>query len=324
MRVLFGLALLGLVFWWVDLGELARRLRTFHPAWLVVLCTLGVFDRVLMAYKWRLLLRAGGVAIPLSRAVRLYFVGHLFGVVTPGAVGADAYRVTALAELGRTAAVVSTILVERTIGLAVIAALALVTLPGWMRVLGESSVPAAWTVALGAVLAVLAVGALARPAWLATAVGWVPGGERLGLGARVRSLETALAGTAGQAEVALPFTLLTLVEALGLIVINWLAALALGFEVSFWYFLCVMPLLHILVRLPVSFLGIGVQEGLFAVALKQAGYTAADGVAVSLLLRLAEILGVLVPASALVLLGPGRTGSGPRGGRVAGLDRADR
>ncbi len=64
-----------------------------------------------------------------------------------------------------------------------------------------------------------------------------------------------------------------------------------------------VPLVHIVARLPITFQGIGVIEGLLAYMLRAAGFPSADGVALGLLLRLLEMLVLFAPAALMLSLG---------------------
>ena len=111
--------------------------------------------------------------------------------------------------------------------------------------------------------------------------------------------------------VLLVFVGLTFLELLFLILVNFLIARSLGVDVSFVYFLAVMPLLHILVRLPISYQAIGVQEGLFVFFLTAVGFSASDGLSVSLLHRAVEILVGVVPSVILLARPSTRRGEQP-------------
>ena len=69
--------------------------------------------------RWKALLDAQGMMLPFWRVFVLYFIGHFFNVLMPGAVGGDlvkAYYVAKEAHHKRTEAV-STVLIDRVIGL---------------------------------------------------------------------------------------------------------------------------------------------------------------------------------------------------------------
>jgi uncharacterized protein (TIRG00374 family) len=315
LRGFLGIALLALVFRSVDLQALRHDLGSLRPGIAAVLLVAALGERALMGLKWNLLLRARGIRLSNLQAVRLYFVGHLLGFLTPGAIGAEAYRVTALSPLGKNWIVLSTIVLERAIGLAVIAALALVTLPFSMRFLLGSRAGIEWIVIGGALLILPAVILSLQPRIMKPIARRIPFLTRGPLARSARKFYDAYAESRLSPSTLVTFTALTVVDALLLILINTLAAWALDIRVSFLYFVCVMPILHIAVRLPISFLGIGVLEGLMAFFLTGAGYTAASGVAISLVLRVVELVSVIPLASLALIARPLRISApaGPKG-----------
>jgi uncharacterized protein (TIRG00374 family) len=308
LRLVICVSLLGLVFWATDLADVGRTLASANLAILVLTCAIVVIDRGLMAYKWNLLLRSRGVRISHGEAFRLYLSGHVLATVTPGAIGADAYRVTVLAKPGRTAVVISTVLIERVIGLAVLGAVAALTVPFSARYLGPQSGSITWWTIGLAVITVGGLGLSLYPPAVDFFARRVPFVSRSRLYRKLRDFYDVYADYRNRKSLLAAFAILTVVELLLLIVVNFLAARALGIEVSFVYFLSVMPLLHLLVRLPVSFHGIGVQEGLFAYFLAAVGFTAAEGLSVSLVLRGLEILCLILPGAAILWLAPVRYG----------------
>ena len=304
LRIALSLALLGGLLAVVDVRSAVRAFGGLHAGLAALLCVLGLSERVLMAVKWNLLLRSGGVRISHAQAVRLYLAGHTLGTLTPGALGGDAYRVAALAGLGRTHLVLSTVILERVFGIVVVAGMALAALPFSARYLGANSrsVSVAVVVAFAVSALVLAAslkrpGVRADPQSAAGPLNW---------SARLAQLREAYADFRSRPGTLVLFAALTVGKTLLLITINYLAARALGIRVSFGYFLCVMPLLHLLIRLPVHFHGIGLQEGLFAYFLQRVGYGSAEGLAVSVLLRAVELFAILLPGLA-IMLRPGPT-----------------
>jgi uncharacterized protein (TIRG00374 family) len=300
LRLAIGVILVGAIGWTIDPRAIAASLASLDPLLFAVVCVLSLLDRALMASKWNLLLRARDIALSMRQAISLYFVGHLIGAFTPGAIGTDAYRVTALAPLRKTPIVVSTILLERLIGLAVIGLFALAALPVSARYLGASSTSIVLVIVAGATLAITTLVASLCPRLLAGVTPWVSRGPVRAVAEKLHGFSHAYTENRRHPGTLLAFTMLTALEVVLLVFINFAAARALGVPVSFGYLLAVMPLVHILVRLPISFQAIGVQEGLFAYFLVAAGFSAADGVSVALLLRVAELLSAFVPGAILL------------------------
>ena len=58
------------------------------------------------------------------------------------------------------------------------------------------------------------------------------------------------------------FVLLSCLEQFAPVLGNYIASCALGFSIPFLYFLAVIPIVQLFTRIPISFNGIGVHEGL--------------------------------------------------------------
>ena len=107
---------------------------------MLAIVVLATADRLLMAWKWWLLVRSRDAGLGLWAAVRAYYLASFAGYFLPMTVGADAVRVGALAGMIRPAVLVASVVLERLIGalaqavLAVLAVGTLVTLGFGARV----------------------------------------------------------------------------------------------------------------------------------------------------------------------------------------------
>ena len=126
LRLTVSLGLLALLFVVADPAEVLRRVRGIAPGALPFAVALSVLDRVTMAWKWWLLLRARRLEVPLGIAVRAYFASSLYGLVLPVTVGADAVRIVALRHAGA-ADVMASIAIERSLGFVAMGSVALLS-----------------------------------------------------------------------------------------------------------------------------------------------------------------------------------------------------
>lgn len=297
--------LLAIVLLSIDPRAVLDTVSGAAPGWLLVLGAAATVDRALMAFKWNGLMRARGVRVPGTRVLRVYYIGSLLGTVTPGAIGGEIYRAMAVlpqggapdpAKSSQRQIVIASILMERLVGLVVIGVLAAVLLPWYAPYLGADPGPAVWLVAGGAV---------ALLGGLLVAIrgdGWIQRVPALGssrLATRLRDLYAAFVGYRRHPAAVARFVGWTVLEALVQVLLDYLAVRALGIHPPL-AFLCAMPLLHLLIRLPLTFEGLGLQEGLFAILLHRAGHTGEAGVAASLLLRVVFVVLVLIPAAIML------------------------
>jgi len=304
IRLLVGGGFLIFVFRTISLDDIVRTLASTNLMLAFGVILVAWFDRALMAYKWNLLLRPGGLHITHVEAIRLFFIGSLLGTVTPGSIGADAYRVAALAHLGKSGAVISTVLLERFIGLAVIFTFAAFGLFVSLQDVVRESPLLLWFVIIGAVGTTALVIVSFRRDFVEGIGRKIPFFRGSRIATVLRDFYRVYAESRRNPGLLLYFTALTALEALAIIFMHFLAARAVHIDVSFFYFLCVIPLVVVLVRLPISFHGFGVFEGALAYFLVLRGFTVADGISIALLMRVIEVMAIFIPAAIMLWIKP--------------------
>lgn len=304
IKLIVGICLLAIVIRSVDFQQLSSRITSINYYLLFMVWLLFIFDRVLMAFKWNLLLYGFGIFLPLWQSVKLYYIGTLLGTFTPGNIGADAYRVVALSDFKKNKIVASTVLLERLTGYSVLAAFAAFLLPFSAKILGidfkmHMGAVALFVCILGATLLLLFFPFEAFKLFFR-----IKTLQRFQVFKRINeSLDVYMKNPPITKKRLLSFVLLSMLEVVVIIYMNYLASHALHLEVSFFFYLMTLPILYILIRLPITVQGIGLQEGLWVYVLTLAGFSAADGISLSLLLRVMEILSVFLPAGVLLLSG---------------------
>ena len=290
-----GWLLLAIVLWWVDPRRFLTVFRSVEPLWLAALFVAAIVGRLFRALKWNWLLRACGIFISHARAIRICWEGHFFGAWTPGGLGGDAYRAVALRDDRATGKVVATLAWERYLGASALACLALVTLPWSHRELAKVS---PWlssltlTVGLGLIGLLLIVGTF--PKWSQ----WrriQALAESTKLAARFQSWHSVLARIHPPTSALIQFGILSFIEVAIVFAINLLAIGALGLKVPMVPLLLALPAIHLMLRIPLTAQGLGIQEWLLIAVLLPHGVTPAQGLAVGTLLRGVEWLIIFLP-----------------------------
>jgi uncharacterized protein (TIRG00374 family) len=154
----------------------ASALSRARPGVLAALIALYALGTLAWAARWRSLLAFAGIDMSLAQVWRVSIEAQAGGILLPGGIGGDALRVAAVLarptragqERAHAAIVVASVLLDRAIGLAVIAAVAagLGFVWGGLHDATLAIVLAAVPVAVAAGLAVLRRGPLHRIAWL--------------------------------------------------------------------------------------------------------------------------------------------------------------
>ena len=159
-RLLGGAAILAVLVWSLGAGPFVRGVRTVD-AWSLAAATgIGAVTTVCCAWRWSLVARGLGVAVPLRPAIAAYYRSQFLNTTLPGGVLGDLHRgMAAGRNAGSVGRGLRAVGWERAAGQVVqvaLAAVALLILPSPVR----SAMPAVLALAVLA-LAVLAVAALA-------------------------------------------------------------------------------------------------------------------------------------------------------------------
>jgi len=277
---------------------LTERLSTLSWPWLGACVAIHFAAVAAGTLRWRELLLAREIDLPLSWLYRTFLVGRFFGAFTPSTTGLDGYRGIEVARrTGHGATSAAVIVIEKLFGLVGMAIVCAALLPfGLMQRLGVTAI----AVALGmATIAGLGLFLVASPDRAIALARFTPGPLRK----RVTSMATALAGAGLERG--------TIVRALGLGVVTHLmlsatfvaSGFALGVNVGFLELLSVGNAIVLAVLLPVSIGGVGVREGAAVLLLSGAGVATTDAVLLALLSYLTGQVPALV--GGLLLLSSG-------------------
>ena len=268
----------------LDMAAL-RMLFIRLPLWFYLL-SLGVVlaGQVAYAWRWRMLLHAAGVAVSIRSVVRQYFVGLFVNNFLPTTVGGDIAKVVYLGQEHGYRPVAASVLIDRLLGLGMLAALATVAL--WMSPVDgppfvfahvASALIAAASVLLLVLAAVGTGGLAARVARFGT--------RAVRLAERLQRLRLDMA-----APLERPFLL---AKAAGVVVgyavavtVVYLryAAVQQGPVPPFFAMFAVVTATALLSNVPISLNGLGLREQLHVALLLPLGMSRESAVAISLLL----------------------------------------
>lgn len=298
LRIAFSVAVLALLLVYaVDAREVGQMLAAFHPGYLLLALAVVTVDRVLMTYKWLLLLAARGQHVPLLPGVTMYCSSQVWGLALPATVGADAIRAVMVAKRGVDAAeAAASIVVERIVGFLLALALGIVSL-FVLRSLGildeRYSVVLYAGIALLAAAIALVAGSL-HPRFLESLGAVLPSRLRAStLWTQWLRFAGAYRSLGADRRTLVRFAGLTIVEQLLSVTLPWVLALGLGVPANLLLLLGVLPVSNLIARLPVSFDGIGVFEALFVGLLVLGGISAEAALAIALASRIVQLAAFL-------------------------------
>jgi uncharacterized protein (TIRG00374 family) len=253
---------LAALLWFTDPAQIWDTLSAADLRWVAAATAINIATVPVMAWRWRLLLCAKGIIVPIGWLTRTYFVALFLGQFLPAAIGGDAVRAV---ELGRRTheapEAVASVLIDRLVGVVSLVGLAVVAYAIGGSTDGRPEVAAAEAVFGLAALGILTLLFSSRLRGLAAQY-LEPrvGGRQLAAGQRFydalheyRDHRATLGAVCGLA-------LLVQVVRVGTI---WMLVQALQLEVPVWEIFAAGPVLFAALILPVSLNGIGVREAVF-------------------------------------------------------------
>ena len=260
----------------VDLGSVGQRLGGLDLRWIALVVTGLCFQILLGALRWREIATICGARLPSTTALRYSFIGQFFSQVLPSTVGGDAARIWLLARGGAGwPAAIYSVLIDRVVGVSVLAILVVGCLPWTLNVIHDSVARAALAAigfgALGAALVFLALGhqhlRVLERWWLTRHL------------AKASRTAWRLCQTVAGARVAL----LSFAIHFMTVAVAWGVAMAAHATIDFVQVLFLVLPVILIATVPVSIAGWGVRESAMILAFSYAGLAESDGLIVSIL-----------------------------------------
>lgn len=287
-KIVISTAMLSWILSRSNLTEVFAALAGASLPLLLIAYTLNFVGALISAARWHGLLLTHGVVVPVPTLLKSVLVGLFFNNFLPSTVGGDAMRAYDSYRISQSGSAMTSVVVDRLLGLLVLTLFALVSLPFATELSETVPLLPLWVTGGGAVLLGIA--------WL---VFFPPSLEVIGglisiLPGRLQGLAgkivTAFAAYRGRrAALAKAFGWSLLLQA-NVVVHYWIVALALGFSVPLLHFFLIVPLAIYIMMLPVTVNGIGVRENVLALFLAAYGIGSGSAVAYAWLIYLGSVM----------------------------------
>lgn len=248
-------------------------LKRLHWGTFALACTLFFVINCIAAYRLHTLLRIQGIAVRLRRVLYLNFIGLFFNLFLPSSVGGDVVKAYYLSkDVGVKIKTISTILVDRMLGLGAVILVALIALPFFTKLYNDSKlISAVLVMAAGFVL--IAVFLFNKPLAkkLQFLFNWIPGS--FGREKLAEFYHSISRHSEEGPKLFYAFLLSLAIQCLA-ISMGFIVAKSIGLEVSFLILMVILPVTAIISMLP-SCGGLGVREASVIYFLK--AYTSVAG-----------------------------------------------
>jgi uncharacterized protein (TIRG00374 family) len=262
-KIAVSIALLWIVYRDIPLAAFREQLQHINPVVLLPIFALLLLNTFLSAWKWRILLNADGIHVPLSKLFATYLVGSFFNIFLPSSIGGDAYRVYDIGKhTARLPNAFASVLADRLSGFVALVILSiLASVPVAARA-GQSWL-IAFPVAAGVALAV-AIQMLSRhgPAETLLRVTRV---DRIGAFSQfVHQCIECLIVYRRKPGVAIRVMAISFAFQLSMIFCVSLMGQCLAIRTSFFHYVAFVPLIELAAAIPISIYGIGIRDFVYA------------------------------------------------------------
>jgi hypothetical protein len=284
LRLGISIALLVVLFMIIDRQALIETFLSVNPA--LYLLGLVAFTGTIVTWtlRWYLFMHAIKEKISFLKALSTMTIGIFFSMFLPTIVGTDLGRVYELArdDNRRKSSLITTVLLDRLLGLLTISSMAVFGLLIGSQFASEK----------GIVFTVVGTLVILVVSWV---VAFNPRSEKFIFGLinrlpvvkrfseSLHRVYDALYQLYRQPGLMLRAGAVSIINSLCTILCTILAARSLGVEISPIYFFIFMPIIWIIMTIPLSLSGLGVREGAFVFFFSQVGVAPSDAIAISLL-----------------------------------------
>jgi glycosyltransferase 2 family protein len=305
LKLFFTVTITVLLLRHLDPREAWSNLNNVEFPYLVAVFLIVHIDRIFMALKWRILLKAKSLDPPFPSLIKGYYVSGFLGPVLPTTIGDDLVRGVAVSdmEIGSDH-IFSSIVVERILGVLSLLLVAIVSLS--LFAYSRHNDFGNLLVGMSLFLIVSTVGFFYSLERTISPMGTpaIPSRQSGRIVRFLRKIRISYSGYRSCKKHLSAFFVLTTIEHLVIVYSNYLIIRSLGFPVSFLDAFYTVPSIMLLSRLPISIGRIGVQEGAYVMLLALVGLSLTDSITVSLVKRAIQFLSLL-PAF-LIILATGR------------------
>jgi uncharacterized protein (TIRG00374 family) len=260
LKVVFSILLIGVLLKRIGVGKIAGEIGSASLFWIVGALILFTASHLLGSFQWMKLLSFEGIRISWRKTVSFYFIGLFFNNFFISSMGGDLFRIMDVRRYSRNGvAAVSTVFLDRFMGLLVLSGLAVLASP-WILIKGNIRAHIALPVVIlivGWILVLL----LFFNKRFAFPFSWL---IKKAIPARVsvkaRAIYRKIYYFSRQRTLFIKIVMLSLIIQSARIMTHYLLSRSLGVSISAGCFFLVVPLIAIMATLPVSLGGIGLRE----------------------------------------------------------------
>jgi len=273
--------------WSMGARHLGARFSAVSPGWMALAIGLYGLACGLVIVRWQRILRVQDLQLPLRRTASIFFIGQFFNAFMLGATGGDVAKAWYVAREThhKKAEAITTIAVDRLVGLGSLLVIALVTMSVFHARVAADPRLGGFMIAVVAIaagmIAVLALGLWRGfPRMFPRTHAWL---GRRRLYATWQRVVGAYRRYAARPRVIAQAILLSFAVHVAAMLAIMCVGHGLGLTASALDYFLYLPIINTATAIPISIAGFGVREGMYVLLFVAVGVEPSQAIALSLL-----------------------------------------
>jgi glycosyltransferase 2 family protein len=299
LKAFTSIGLLVLVLTQIDFTQIWSRLQHLSLPFVLFALLYYTGCQWMSCVRWHIVLRATGHLVPIRKLFSTYFAGMFISIFMPGSFGGDVYRVYRTSKQTQDSEVaLASVFLERFSGIAAVFALALIGLPPAFQIVGGWDIIVLFLICASVIS--IAFFLIVSPKLLMWFGPWLEKIKLGNLAVRIAKFQIIVRKFIRHRQVFALAIGISIVIQLAIIYYQYLLAQQLQIPISYIHLLVFTPISIVVILLPISLGGLGVQEGLWAYLFTRVGLTAEQAVTLSLTFTMLGWL-LSIPGSLVIL-----------------------
>lgn len=284
LRLIFTLVMVAWIISQVDLRSVGEVLAQARLPWLILGVAVNLISVLMASWRWQRILVGLGVIKPMLSVMRLVLIGAFFNMFLPSSVGGDVMKMVLIApDVTRREVAVSSVLMDRVIGLAVTIGVGLVAVLLLPRIWSEPAV----IITLSLAVAVFCVGVITIfNRELIDFVGRIiPKFVWNRVGPLILRVHESLMVIGRSPRTLLETMGISVLRQIAICLSVYCAGLGFGLEIPPLAYFATVPIAVAITALPVAINGLGLQDNALIFLLATVGLSAPQALSLSIFLH---------------------------------------
>ncbi|MGW8144735.1 MAG: lysylphosphatidylglycerol synthase transmembrane domain-containing protein [Anaerolineales bacterium] len=283
LKALVSIALIAYLLSQTDYRAIYSSLISADPIYLLLALMTLFLGKIISGYRWQILLLAQDIKIPLKTLIASLFVGQFFNSFLPTTIGGDAIRAYDTAvESKESAKSVTTVFMDRFIGVLALVTLAIIAVPIAMM-FGEDVSYFIFPVLIVGLLCLIGLVIVLNNSVVRLFADFVRRFRLPRIADQVTKVYQSIQEMKDDARALWTAFGISLLLQINVVLFHYLISLSLNLNVPLIYYFIIVPIALTILILPFSINGIGLREGIYVFLLAGIGVTASNAIAFSLL-----------------------------------------